>query len=841
MTGPKAFAIIPLQMEHNIAGGGNHIKPDQAKSGVQPAVSSAAGVNLYPPTPEGKTPGWKRYLKWEARAALVLGMLGLLVALHNLNRVWQALASLFSWQIDGLLDRPTPFDALTSPTPLFPVLMLLLWLQGALVLFWLNQTSTKQPLPADTATFHFKGYVFWGLVIVGLALALLVGWFERATQLLPDISGRLPASNYDEMVYFSGSTLISQGYVPYRDFFLAHPPGAELLYSVLLKLFGAAAGAGGYNDFMLARWGTLGLGLLTIVGVAWAGGRLWAREKGFVWGPAVAAALLYAADARAAGVATLETPANFFAVSALGCYFEAEQVKRPWLRRGLWLGSGALLAFSVLCKLPGAALVFALLVYLPVKKQWRELSWLSGGFVAGGIIALGPFVLRAGPGEVLRQVVLFQLMRPQEVREGLDEIGRLADYPNSALTIWLGGLALALIAVGLMRGRKDQGRWLVPALWSLPLMVVFTLSKSFHPWYYVQWALPLALLGAGLFSSSFWPEIGGRWLADKSRLIFSGVLSLGLIIAGGLLLAQWQEAGRPDIDKIYRPVGEALQAGGNEPVLVFDPGYSFMARRLPARLPATGKFMVDSAGYMVYLNLDMDRRGLFDLLGAGLTGGRERGQVDALFRRDRAQALVVEGITGAGNAVLDGKLALPQLTPRSVEFIGTAASKTSTIEYAELYRVRPLDLRRSWRFDNGLRLTPFGLSTSLQGRANADPVESGEIIRLSSAEAGRRSLDLRFVWRVDQTPAQAVKMFVHLLDDKGQREAQRDSAPLDDKADTRQWRVGDAYQDVYSLPLPANLSPGRYQVEVGIYDAASGTRFTTEGHDSLTLGYIVIN
>ena len=841
MTGPKAFAIIPLQMEHNKAGGGNHIKPDQVKSAVQPTVS-AAGVSSHPTTPDSKTPGWKRYLKWEATAALIVGTLGWLVALHSLNRVWQALAALFSWQFEGLIDRPTPFDRLTSPTPLFPVLMLILWLQGALVLFWLNRPANKPALPNNSSMLALKGYVSWIIIASGLALALGIGWLERAGQLLPDASGRLPASNYDEMVYFSGSALISKGYVPYHDFFLAHPPGAELLYSVLLKLFGSAPGGGGYNDFVLARWGAIGLGLLTITGAAWVSGRLWAREESFAWGPGMAAALLYAADARAAGVATLETPANFFAASALGCYFEAGQVRKPWLRRGLWLGSGALLAFSVLCKLPGAALVFALLVYLPVKKQWRELAWLGSGFIAGGIVTLGPFVLRAGPGEVLRQVVLFQLMRPQEVREGLDEIGRLADYPNSALTIWLGGLALALIAVGLVRGRRDAGRWLVPILWSLPLLVVFTLSKSFHPWYYVQWALPLALLGAGLFSSGLWSGIGGRWLAGKNRFVSTGVLALGLILIGGPLgLAQWQEAGRPDIDRVYRPAGAALQAAGNEPVLVFDPGYSFMAGRLPARLPATGKFMVDSAGYMIYLNQDMDRRGFFDLLGTGLAGGRERGQVDTLFRRDRAQALAVEGITGAGDAVLDGKLALPQLTPRSVEFIGTAASKTGTIEYADLYRVRPLELRRSWRFDNGLRLTPFGLSTSLEGRANADPVEPGETIRLSPAEAGLRTLDLRFVWRVDKTPAQPVKMFVHLLDEKGQRVTQRDSAPLDDKADTRQWRTGDAYQDVYSLPLPSNLAPGRYQVEVGIYDAVSGTRFTTEGRDSLTIGYLVIN
>ncbi len=38
---------------------------------------------------------------------------------------------------------------------------------------------------------------------------LLVGLAERAGQLLPDSQGRLPASNYDEMVYFSGSSLLA--------------------------------------------------------------------------------------------------------------------------------------------------------------------------------------------------------------------------------------------------------------------------------------------------------------------------------------------------------------------------------------------------------------------------------------------------------------------------------------------------------------------------------------------------------------------------------------------------------------------------------------------------------
>ncbi len=874
MTELPAFVIIALQVRRGYQkAGGITIKPNQVKHNPQLAPTTPADGSLTPLKASPTSPTWVLYLKWEAKIALVLASLGLVIALHILNRFWQSLAALFSWRFEDILTRSTPFDNLTSPQPVFPLLMLVLWLQGAITLFWINNAKPKIAAITDTPKPVLRGRYQAVLIIAGLGLALLLGYGQRVSQLLPDQAGRLPASNYDEMVYFSGSTLLAQGEWPYRDFFLAHPPGAELLYATLLKLGGS--GTDGYQDFLLARWGVIGLGLLTIVAIGWVAGRMWSRGAGVAIGPGLVAAGLYAADTAAAGVATLETPANFFAAVGLGCYLESEWAGRQAVRRGLWLGSGALLAFSTLCKLPGAALIFALLVYLLATRGWRALGWIGAGLVAGTVLLLGPFVLRAGPGEVLRQVVLFQLLRPLETREGKDQIARLADMPDSGLTIWLGGLALLLLACWLIAGGRDRGRWLIPTLWSLPLLAIFILSKSFHPWYYVQWALPLALLGAGLFSAPLWQDLSRKrnrkleirdQKSDSRNQTAKAVLPLSpqssalspqsfsfpfiphpsslilILLIGPLGLAQWQEARQPQYDRVYRPVGEMLRsAKTGEAVLTFDPGYSFMAGKRPVKLPATGKYLVDSAGYMVYLNLEMDRRGFFDLLGTGLTGSRERGLVDELFRQDRAQAQVVEGLSRAEAAVVDVKLALSQLTPRSVEFIGTGASKIGSVEYADLYRVRPLALRRPWRFDNGLWLTPFGLSTSLDGRANADPVETGEIIRLNAKEAALRSLDLRFVWRVGQPPAQAIKMFVHVVDESGKTVAQRDTAPLDDQADTRRWRVGDAYQDVHSLPLPANLGPGRYRVEIGLYDPATNNRSLTEGRDNLVIGYLLIN
>lgn len=849
---------------------------------------------------------------------MLLGSLGLLVALHLPQRLWQGANAWFGGNLTQPLDAATPFDNIAAPNAVFPLLALAVWLQGAAVLLWLNRRAAPQedspageaglqpqvvpgtgkakppvilrfaqnlrsvgqypgrkgvaPTARDSGTAPqdqnltgsnlkfgilpaFAVPALSGLLLLG---ALLVGLGERAGQLLPDSLDRLPASNYDEMVYFSGSSLLAQGQLPYRDFFLAHPPVSELFYGTLLKLGGLAQG--GYTAFLAARWGAIGLGLLTILGLFWVGGRLWspgeeppARGKGeFAWLPALGAAWLYALDARAAAIATLETPANFFTILGLGCYLEAGRTGRRRLQTGLLAGSGVLLALAVLSKLPAAVFPAALLAWLLFQREWRALLWHLAGLAAGAIAILGPFALLSGPGEVLRQVVFFQLLRPDETRAGKDQLGRLADYPDNALTIFAGGAALLFLAVWLAAGGRDKGRWLIPALASLPLVVIFTLSKSFHPWYYVQWALPLALLGAGLFSASRWRTVaaGAARLfrrkpgASPAKAWWGGAVLIGLLalfFGLPLALAGWQQSQQPPLDRAYRATGAAI-AAANAPgdVLDFDPGYNFMAGQRPARLPSSGKYLVDSAGYMVYLNLDMDRTGLFALLGKGLSGS---GQADTagLFHRERAQALVVEGLARAGWVVVDGVLALPQLTPQSVEFIGTAAAKAATIDYAGLYRVRPLAVRQPWTFDNGLVLTPFGLSTSRSGQANADPVEPGEIIRLTAAEAGSRSLDLRFVWRVTRPQTAGVKMFIHLVNGAGTTVAQQDLAPQQGQADTAAWRVGDAYQDVHGLPLPGNLAAGSYKVEIGIYNAVGGERIMAGGQASLTLGTIIIS
>ena len=69
-------------------------------------------------------------------------------------------------------------------------------------------------------------------------------------------------------------------------------------------------------------------------------------------------------------------------------------------------------------------------------------------------------------------------------------------------------------------------------------------------------------------------------------------------------------------------------------------------------------------------------------------------------------------------------------------------------------------------------------------------------------------------WRVQSPAAGPLKLFVHLLNAEGTYVAGEDR--LDVWHDN--WVAGDLWVQVHEVSLPADAAPGRYQVELGIYD-----------------------
>ena len=85
-------------------------------------------------------------------------------------------------------------------------------------------------------------------------------------------------------------------------------------------------------------------------------------------------------------------------------------------------------------------------------------------------------------------------------------------------------------------------------------------------------------------------------------------------------------------------------------------------------------------------------------------------------------------------------------------------------------------------------------------------------------------LPLTLHWRVQQdVQAQQLplSLFVHLLNERGELAAGRDLLAFP----TAGWRNGDVWLQQNDVPLPADLKPGQYRLEIGVYSQADGSRW----------------
>ena len=98
-----------------------------------------------------------------------------------------------------------------------------------------------------------------------------------------------------------------------------------------------------------------------------------------------------------------------------------------------------------------------------------------------------------------------------------------------------------------------------------------------------------------------------------------------------------------------------------------------------------------------------------------------------------------------------------------------------------------------------------------------------------------READLTLVWQALQTPTADYTIFVHLLNPDGSCCAwQKDSARVSGTYGTSRWLPGEVVIDPYVIALPADLPPGDYPIELGLYIAETGQRLGVEAFDGIT-------
>jgi hypothetical protein len=86
------------------------------------------------------------------------------------------------------------------------------------------------------------------------------------------------------------------------------------------------------------------------------------------------------------------------------------------------------------------------------------------------------------------------------------------------------------------------------------------------------------------------------------------------------------------------------------------------------------------------------------------------------------------------------------------------------------------------------------------------------------------ALRLTLYWRASQRMTVSYTVFTHLLDKDGSIWGQRDNIPLKGTYPTTGWVEGEVITDEYEIAVKSDAPPGDYQIEVGLYDAATGQR-----------------
>jgi hypothetical protein len=91
---------------------------------------------------------------------------------------------------------------------------------------------------------------------------------------------------------------------------------------------------------------------------------------------------------------------------------------------------------------------------------------------------------------------------------------------------------------------------------------------------------------------------------------------------------------------------------------------------------------------------------------------------------------------------------------------------------------------------------------------------------------------LTLVWQALAPMDTAYTVFVHLLDAQGNVVAAGDAVPGGGEFPTTSWVANEFIRDAHTLAVAA----GKYQIEIGVYDATTGMRLkTAEGQDHLIL------
>jgi 4-amino-4-deoxy-L-arabinose transferase-like glycosyltransferase len=614
-----------------------------------------------------------------------------------------------------------------------------------------------------------------------------------------------PGLQHDEVFHGHDAVTVLLGY---RPLYFTSNAGNEPLFIYLLSL---TVGLFGHNVWGI-RLAAVICGLFTVLFTY-----LWIRRAYNNRAALIAAALLAVSfwpiflsrvGLRAASVPLLA------ALSAWLLFEGIERIQKAEARRqkqGVWMWFGAggaalglsLYTYPAARTLPIVYCLFWILTSLSARKFNRPL--LVTLLAALIVVAPLAYTIATLPEADVR---LQQLGGPvQEALKGNaepvlryalatlgmfniagDPIARynLPDHP--VFDVITGLLFLLGLLIALRKWREPRN--LFALIW-LPIgLLPSMLSDSAPSFLRASSSLPVAFL---------FPALALDWLLShrgtETRRIFSLIIAGWIVVVAFFTVRDyffvWPT--RSDVREVYRSdLAEAAkwiaQQPGDQPLVV----------------AATNPRDLDPF--------------LFDFQ---LTGNHEVKWIDRAFAivfPDRTAQLISPAYAPIDPQVRDRFLGQPSFVSKFDD--GSIAF--------EVYDLAPPSLspeNTTATADHAGELTaPIDLNHSLEFLGHDAP---------SSARSGE-VLPLTLYWRVKQdVGAQQLplSLFVHVLNQQGEFAAGRDLLAFP----TAGWRNGDVWLQQNDVPLPADLKPGKYQLEIGVYSQADGSRwrvYDAQGNDA---------
>ncbi len=464
------------------------------------------------------------------------------------------------------------------------------------VSFWKSlRLSEKEPHEAGPLASELLRPSIVELLI--LSVIVLIGGYFRLTNLTEISSWH----DYDEGVHSQAAILYIQGYAPYKDFFFAHPPLILYVLNVLYRFSGPNLGAGRMFSAVLST--------LTVIVTYFIGRTSGSPITGYIASAFVAFDGYTIYNSRKL---MLEPAMTFFTclsyLAFLCSIMQKEQRTKDWLT----LLSGIVMGLSISSKLAAVFNWAPLFIFQILRRDKRALSLFLLSSIASVIILLIPF-LASAPGEVLKQILVFQVLRPADGTPKDERLGWMTSHEPDHIIVNLGILSLVIMALmyllqrylhirrGTPRSTSDA-HLALPVLWALSVLFMFLNTKSFYGHYIEQIIPPFALL-IGNLATEVPKAISSlkktrRALGTASKVIL--VLGLAAAVAFQLTIVSSQRVPAWE-DGWHRWIANELAkfTGREDKILTFEPLFTFMAERKPAGL------MCDSYGTMLYTGLGL--------------------------------------------------------------------------------------------------------------------------------------------------------------------------------------------------------------------------------------------